>query len=327
MLQVIDIEYKCLFVLGNELRLSRVGLTGYAGRQHVVDGRACAVLLDVDCLHVKQGVRTGQRGIVLTGGSVVVESFRIVTPFAANQFERSKTQVGGLTASGQVHTHKADGLVVAYITDGANIVALNGNLELIPRHFDRLPVLEGDVGFQFLGYMLQSHLHLRGIERDVVFEILFRFAERVVAVDVLYIGRECPSRAVVVAGGAFGGVPLRTVDVLVTEQDGCFCLIVIRSAIVVVVVACGVAQGRIGILLPSGQYVLIHLVTKGCHIIGIRTLAFIFVGELLRGTQSVETYVLTFACVRFVGECNRRTRGARYVAPHRGVKHSAVCFV
>ena len=164
-----------LLVLRNQLSLTRIGLTAHTRWQHIVNRRTGTVLLDVHGLHVDGCAcvnrRTDRRQVT-----------RVLSPVAANEVERSKTQVCLFGAARQVHTHEADGLPVADRTYflHTRAVAAERNLELIPRHLCGLTVSQRHFAYFLLRDVLAAYLHHVGTQDDFILVVFLVFVERIV---------------------------------------------------------------------------------------------------------------------------------------------------
>ena len=202
-----------LLVELRHLRLTGVDDSCNSGWQHVVHRRAAGVLLNVYRLHIQ--LCTGIHHCPQR-----VEVFVVVAPLAAHQVQRRQTQVGLVAEAGQVQAHEADGLEVAYRAHRlhGSTVAAKRYLKLIPRYLLRLTVAKRYFRHFLLGDMLPSHLHHVGAQDDLILEVFLVLVQRVVFVDVLYVGRQCGRRAVglrlVLRGGR---VALGAVIVLVAR--------------------------------------------------------------------------------------------------------------
>ena len=120
MRQVVHHQAQRLLVVLGELWLRGVGDTGNARRQHIVDGAAVVVFLDVDGTDFHGAAVTRSRQLLI-----------VVTPLAAHQVERAETQHDGFAELGEEHTHEADAGEVADATL-AILVGAQWDAELVP---------------------------------------------------------------------------------------------------------------------------------------------------------------------------------------------------
>ena len=132
--QVVHAQYHSLFVLCNQLCLTRVGLTADTRRQNIVHRRTVTVLLDVHVLHIHQRC-TGRRVVVVVLRALVaVQTLVVVSPLAANQIQTTEAQVHLFLAACEVQTRETYRLEVTDRTHALRVVALQWDLELIPCH-------------------------------------------------------------------------------------------------------------------------------------------------------------------------------------------------
>ena len=228
-----------LFVLGDELGLSRICLSADSWRQNVVNRRTGTVLFYIDGLHVDR--RTG------------VDRYTdrcqipcVLSPVATHKVQGGKTKMGLFGTAGEVHTHETDGLPVADRTDLLHgcTIPFERYLELIPSHIDRLTVTQRDPFDLLLGDMLAAYLHHVRTKDDFVLVIFLVLVEGVILVDIFYIGVEGGRRTVTLRL-LFGsrGVAFGTVEVFVTLQDWHLCLIEVGTAVIMVIIAGRVITG------------------------------------------------------------------------------------
>ena len=185
--EVLNFQHHRLLVLRYQLRLSGIGLTAYARRQHIVDRCLGTVLLNTYRLHIQAGFR---RGIgTRTQRTAVIETLRVLSPVAANEVEVRKTQVSLMVKARHVNTHEADRLEVTNRTHRLHCcaVAVQGYLKLIPPNRSRLAVAQRHHRLQGIGYMLLTLLHHVGTQFNMVRVVFLVLVEGVIVIDILYI--------------------------------------------------------------------------------------------------------------------------------------------
>ena len=194
-------------------------------RQHVVDGAAVVVLLDVDGTDIHGAAIGGTRQLLL-----------ILAPLAAHQVEGTEAEHDGLAELGEEHAHKADAGEVADATH-AVLVFAQRDAELVP--LDRFLVAVAQRGgiLADVSDVVMSQAHVFGADAHPILIVALILVERKVLVDVLHVGVALV--AGVVALGllvAVGRVALRHVDALVALQDGGLAFVEVAASEVVVVV-------------------------------------------------------------------------------------------
>ena len=308
-------QYHCLLVLGDELRLTRVGLSAHTRRKHIVNRRTGTVLFYVNGLYVngRTGIdrRTDRREIT-----------RVLPPVAANEIQRSETEVGLFLAVREVHTHETDRFPVTdrtYLLH-SRTVSLERNLELVPGDISCLTVTQLYFANLLFGNMLFADVHHIRPEDHFVLVVFLVLVEGVVLVYVLDIRREGRSRTVrlgLLLGG--GGVTLRTVVVFVSLQYRHFFSIVVRTSVVVEVIARGVVTRRETVVRPTVPNLRRNACLKVREVLPVsRPVLF------LRGAQTVQTDVLRSSRTRFVAERYHRACRPRHVAPDSRIDASLV---
>ena len=122
-----------------------------------------------------------------------------------------------------------------------------------------------------------------------------------------------------------GRVALRTVVALITHQYRHLVAVVVRTSVVVEVIAGRVIERGEWIVLPLRQDAGVHFLTQGLYVVKIWTSGIaVAVGiselKLLLRTQTIETHVLLGTSAGIVGEGHRRRSGLGYDTPDRRVR-------
>ena len=178
------------------------------------------------------------------------------------QIEGGQTQDDFLAESGHEHSHEADAGEIGNAAHSA-FVCVNGHTEQVPCTFFRLAVAELYAGLALVGNVVASNHHVFRTDAYAVLVVLLIFVQRIVLVDVFDVGRTLPGRFIAFGVGvAVRAVALGHVDALVAVQDAGLCTVEIRSAVIVVVVVCGVGLQtvihlRIDTALHLGEELLI----------------------------------------------------------------------
>ncbi len=305
--QIVHAQHHRLFVLLGQLRLTWVGFTRNARRQHIIDRLFFVVLFDADRRHIERAFGSGRIGWV-------VERFGVSAPFAAHQFERTKTQEHRFVETVHKDTHEAHRFEIANGADFLFVVA-NRNFELIPRHAFALAVFEFDIGNHLVGDEVGTDHHGRWGQFHAVLVVFFVFVQRVVLIDVLHIGHSC-GRCRVTFAAVVGRwrVAFGTAVVLVTVENGAFLRVVVRTAIVVEIVARWVVERREWVGLHFGYHIGWQRVTQAFEVCSVgRKVELVFVA------QAVEAHILKSARPRCIVERQHHRLFARHIAPHGAV--------
>ena len=122
----------------------------------------------------------------------------VLTPIAAHQIQRRKTQMRLFRAARHVHTHEPDTLPVADRTYRLHVrrIAAQRYLELIPVHRHRLAVTQIHLRRLLLHDMLQTHLHHVRAQLHAVLVVFLVLVERIVLVDIFDIRVQGRGRSV-----------------------------------------------------------------------------------------------------------------------------------
>ena len=187
--EVHDTQHHRLFVLGDELCLTRVGLSAHSRREDVVNRRTGTVLLDINRLHADR------RGIYHRD-AVGSEITGVLTPFTAHEVHGGKTKIGIIPEFLEVDTHKTNGFPVADTASFDHIFAFERYLELVPGHILGLTVTQCDLTHFLLRDILLTDLHHIGAQDDLIFVVFLVLVERIILVDIFDIRREGRSRTV-----------------------------------------------------------------------------------------------------------------------------------
>ena len=252
--QVHHAQHHRLLVLGNQLGLTRIRLTTHTRWQHIVNRQTGTVFLDIDRLHVDRCTRvhryTYRRQVAV-----------VLSPVAAHQVQGRETQVRLFVEARHVHSHEADALPVAYGADLLHVrrVAAQRYLELIPGHHLRLAVAQIHFRLFLLHNMLRAHFHHLRTQLDPVLVVFLVLVERVILVDIFDIRLQRRSRSVTLRL-LFGRrrVAFRAVEMFVAVQYRHLLLVVVRTSVVMVVIAGRVVNWRVRIPLPRTQHVCIY---------------------------------------------------------------------
>ena len=284
--------------------MAGVGDTGHAGRKHVVDRRTLGVLLDVD----NANVDLSRRGGVAAGVEVKV----VGAPLAAYKLEATEAQVVCLLESGHKDTGEADGRKVGDVAYDLLILAQR-HFELIPFDLGLGAVAHGHDRHLLVGDVVLTHHQVFGADRNTVLEIALVLVERVVLVDVLYIGHRA-RRLIQWIGGILGRkrVAFHAVVAFVTLKDAEALLVVVIAAVEVVIVTGRVVERReqVGLLgldglgdsLRVAQFFEIILICREY--------------ELLVVVQTVEAHVLSKARTGVVVKRVSERILLRHTTPH-----------
>ena len=314
--QVMYPQHHRLFVQRNELRLTRVGLTRYSRRQHVVNRRLAGVLFDIHRLDIKRSACINRR-------SNRRKVFVVSTPFATNQIQRRKTQVRLLRAVSHVHTHKADRLEVTDITHclHRSTVAAKRYLKLVPVHIYFLAVTQRHMRHFLLGDMLFADLHHIRAQDNLVLIVAFYLVQRIVIIDIFDIRRQSRSRSVrLVLILRVRRVTFGIIELLIAVQNRHRLFVVIRAAVVVIFITRRVIERRIRAGFPLTTHGLVrHFLTHGIHEIAVRIRALIREVQLLFLVQTVQTHVLPNTCSSLVREGYCRRCRTRHKTPDRRI--------
>ena len=178
------------------------------------------------------------------------------------QIKGGQTQDDFFAESGHEHSHEADAGEIGNAAH-TTFVCVNGNTEQVPCTFFCLAVAELYAGLALVGNVVASNHHVLWTDAYAVLVVLFIFVQRIVLVDVLDVWRALPCRFIAFGVGvAVRAVALGHVDALVAVKDAGLRTVEIRSAVIVVVVVCGVGLQavihlRIDTALHLGEELLI----------------------------------------------------------------------
>ena len=163
-----------------DLGLTAINDTGHTGRQHIVHRLTRGILLDVDSIDTDSTVSrliTAQVEVVL-----------VVTPLAAHQLNRSKSQVSGGTESRHEHTHETyrrEVLDIAHLT----LVINQRDGELVPSGMLYITIGKFDIRLLLVGDIVHADAQRVGMNGYPVLEIALILVQGVVLIDILDIGR------------------------------------------------------------------------------------------------------------------------------------------
>ena len=246
----------------------------------------------------------------------------VLTPIAAHQVERCKTQIGLFLAPRQVHTHEADRFPVTDRTDPlyAGAIATQRDLELIPLHLHLVTVTQRHIALFDLRDVLSSHLHHVRTQDDLVLVVFLVFVERVIEVDILHIRRHRGRRSVCLRLlFRRGRVAFGTVEMFVAVEHRHLLFVKIRTPVVMEVITGGVIDRRERIVRPAVQHRRVHFRAQRLYVVLVRLPVL-----LLLRTQTVESHILLNACTALVAEGYHRTRRTRHITPYRAVHTTSV---
>ena len=305
-----------LLVLRNELGLTRIGLTAYSRRQHIVNRCAGTILLDVNSLHVNGCGRVDR----CADRSQVAG---VLSPITAYEVQCGKTQVCLVLTACEVHTHETNRFPVAdraYLLH-AGAVTAERYLELIPGHILCRTVTERHTAHFLLGDMLTTDLHHVGAENNFVLIVFLVLVECVIEVDILHIRRE--GRGSTVTLGLLLGsrrVTFGTVVVLVAVEDRHLLLVEVCAAVVMEIITGRVSTGREVIVVPCIPHIRRNAALQFGQVLLISGPI-----QLLLRAQTVEPDILHSACSGLVAERYHGAGSTRDVAPHGRINTTGVC--
>ena len=168
--------------------------------------------------------------------------------------------------------------------------------------------------------MLATHLHHIRTEDHFVLVVFLVLVEGVIEVDIFDIRRQRRSRSVTLRLLLRRrGVTLRTVEMLVTVQDRHLFLVVVRTPVVMEIIARRVIPRRETVATPRAPNIRRDLAFQLRQVLTVDRPT-----QLLFGAQTVQTDVLHSSRAFFVTEGYDGTRRPRYKTPDSTIHTSLV---
>ena len=106
---IIQSQHHSLLILRYQLRLSRICLTGYTWRQHIVHRCTIRIFLYIHSLHI-QRTRTCVwiAYVVLVIRHILIQTFAIIAPLTTYKIQGCQTNMSFLIKTCQKHTSKTN---------------------------------------------------------------------------------------------------------------------------------------------------------------------------------------------------------------------------
>ena len=185
-LEPADFQLERLLVELGLVRRRHIDLPDDAGRNHVIDGLAISVLLDVDRGDGELRIGRVVRLNLLRTGQALLE----LPPFTPDELQTGEAQGHRLAPPLHEDPHEPD---APEVTDAADTLleVPDGHLELQPLDLLGLPVGHGLARHQHVGQVVPADVGLRQIPRaqgNAVLEVALDGAQGQVLVEVLRVG-------------------------------------------------------------------------------------------------------------------------------------------